>query len=235
MPPITLNEETKLAELIEALKPFAAEQDGELVLDTSALKTRTDVDNVLSAKGKVKEELREAKAKLAAFTEIFGDDPEEAREEAEALRNRGGTNSEEVLELKKQLRALSKERDKFRADYEGQAARIAELDRRELSDRKNAKFENAILKGLDPKYDRNKARTVWGDLCERVKFREDDPEEFADFEQGKSVADAIRERLDLYGAYVPAQGGRSNPGSAGPQNGGEPKGLFEEAAAQIKF
>ena len=236
MSTIVLNEETKVADLIAALKPYVTEnEDGTTVLDTANLRSKADIDGALTAKGKVKEELKDAKAKLAAYIEAFGDDPSEAKDELEALRGKGGVNSEEMLNLRKQLRSLTKERDEVKAQYESQAARIADLDRRELMDRKNQKFESDILKSLDPKYDKAKAKTIFGDLRDRVKFREDDPGEFDDFEKGKSVADAIRERLDLYGAYVAAMGGKSNPGGASPQNGNEPKGMFEDAAAQIKF
>lgn len=235
---ITLNEETKPADLIALLKPYATVgEDGVTVLDTANIRTKEDVEKVLAAKTKVKEQLNEVKTKLSAYVDVFGDDLEDAKEQYDTLKASKGpaVSQEELLELKKQLRSMTKERDKIKADYDGQAARIAELDRRELSDRKNAKFEGDILKTLDPKYDKQKARTIWGDLRERVKFREDDPSEFDDFEQGKSVADAIRERLDLYGAYVNIQGGKGHPGNANPQNGKEPKSMFEEAASQLKL
>lgn len=254
---ITLNNDARLEDLIAALRPFAADDgSGSPVLDTADLRTKSDVDRVLEAKSKVKEQYNElksrlsaytdafgddpkraseAKTKLAAFTEIFGDDPAAAGEQFESLKSKGGDNAAELLETKRQLRAVTKERDKIKADFDGQASRIAELDRRELSDRKNAKFENDILRNLDPKYDRQKARIIWGDLRERVRFKDDDPDEFEDFEQGKSVDQAIHDRLDLYGAYVQIQGGKGNPGNASPRNGGEDRGMFADAAAQIKF
>lgn len=243
MPKIELNGETQLtAEIIEALKPFAVQENGVYFLDTEQLKTVADVENVMRSKRNAdteltgaKKQLTEAQGKLKIFTDLFGEgDPNLTFTELEELRKGSGEIQKRLIEATQNAKAWEKkftdqqpEFEKFKLAAEKQALR-------ELNDRINNIWAKKLEK-LDPKWDKSKANTFFGNISENIRIADDDPEDFAPMKNGQSFEKYLDAQLDLLGAYANMQGGKGNPGNGNPENGNAPLNMFDAAAAQINL
>lgn len=245
MAKIELNEETKLtAEIIEALKGFAtATEDGKLFLDTETLKTQTDVDNVMRSKknadaelGGVKKQLTEVQGKLKAYTDVFGEngDPSQISAELEEFRKGSEGIQARLIEATQSAKAWEKKFNDQQPEFEKYRLAAEKQAQRELTDKINSIWAKKLEK-LDPKWDKSKANTFFGNIVDNVKLADDDPEDFAPMKNGQSFEDYINSQLDLLGAYTRVSGGGGDPGNGKPANGSVPKNMFEQAASQIKF
>ena len=243
MAKIELTEGTTLsAETIDALKKFATEENGKLVLDTDQLKTTTDVEKVLGAKKNADQELSGVKAQLAdvqgklkTYQEAFGDgDPGAIHAELEELRKGSGEIQQRLVAAVQSAKAWEKKFTDQQPEYEKFKAAAEKEAAREISDKMDAIWAKK-RQGLDPKWSKRKADILFRSLKKEAKIAQDDPEDFAPMPDGRSVMDHMVEQLDLMDAYENINPGQGKPGSGAPMNGPKPKDMFENAASQISL
>ena len=243
MAKIVLTGDTKLTdEIIEALKPFAAEEDGQLTLDTEQLKTATELNKVYRSKQNADNELKTTKQsltdaleKLKKWTESFADgNPDDLKTELETYRKGKGDMQSELIratqlgkEWERKFNDLKKETDPMRE-------RVKQADARDYSDKQDAIWAEK-RKGLDPKWSKRKADVLFRSAKNLIKIAENDPNDFDKMPTGQTFEDWMDEQLDLIDGYETIQGGRGNPGKGNPQNANQPKGMFDQAASQIHF
>jgi len=243
MAEIELTEETKLtAEQIDALKVFAAEKDGRLVLDTAKLKTETDVENVLRSKKNadaelsgVKQTLADVQAKLGKYQTAFGDgDPETIHAELEELRKGSGDLQQRLIAAVQNGKSWEKKFTDQQPEFERYKAAAEKEAKREISDKMDAIWaKKRVL--LDPKWSKRKADILFRDLKKELEIAQDDPEDFAVMADGRTVMEHMEEKLDLMDAYENIKPGLGNPGGGNPMNKPKEKDMFERAVSGVKF
>lgn len=120
----------KAEDIPEALKEFFKEVDGKHLLQAEGMKTQSDIDNLQEALRKEREDHAAEKLKVKdAQAEL-----NQAKDKLTVLEKSGGktdddrepTNAEmlELLQLRRDVEALTADRDKLKVDYDGLSSEV---------------------------------------------------------------------------------------------------------------
>lgn len=218
----------------EVLREYYVEQDGSYVLDvegaTPDASQAESIRKLEATNRAIRKERNAIEQDLKAYRELG--DPDEIRdrlEEAESLRD-NGAGKEELLDLRKQVRDLIKDRDGLKTKFESQQQ---ELDKLHTLERKTKVGEQLkkIIGNLDNRYDRSKVEALAEDISDSLEL--DELGDLAPY-RGKPVIDYLMSRADLFGFYSKTTPGRSNPGGAAPATQSAEMDFIEEMAAGLK-
>lgn len=230
-------------EMIEALKPFAAEEEGQLMLDTETLKTAKELNTVYRAKQNADKELTDTKQTLAdaqaclkAWTDCFADGkPEELKVELETYRRGKDDLQSEVIKATQLAKDWERKFNDLQKKTDPLWEIVKEKEARDYSDQQDVIW-NEKRKSLDPKWSKKKADVLFRTAKNQIKIAKNDPNDFDIMPSGQPFMEWLEDQLDLIDGYEAIQGGRGNPGKGQPQNQKNQQiGMFENAAAQIHF
>lgn len=188
--------------------------DGKVMLDTSLLKTKADVDAVLEGKRKEVNDHNSTKAVLEKWKALGYDTPDAVADLIADLQNRSGNSSElteKLAALQREKRDILKERDGFKAELDGIKPLFEEQKRTLTSNKINELIleETAKLKGVDAA---KLNLMLKRDVATGIIGLDESGEALA-IKTGGEFAKYAMEQAELFGFKLANTPGGSNPGN----------------------